>query len=321
METFITHKSALQYWRLHGRAQERDGYRRVSKRPPSCVPSFDAILKSEGFGLPMPLDIMANAPNGRRASQAIRPHLFRGTFPIGSFISVGNGLFVSSPELCFFQMASELPLIKLIELGFELCGSYSLPGTGASGVNVEISGKGFYDRPPLTTAKKLDSFIARMSGAHGRNLAIKALRYITDGAASPMETILVMLLSLPYKYGGYGLPMPELNSHIIPLKSAKRSSSKSYYSCDLYWPELNLAAEYDSDQFHTGGDRIANDSKRRNALAAIGVVVITITNQQIRSIVEFEKAARSLAINMDRQLRYKNPGFAVAQRGLRSLLL
>ncbi|MCL1896611.1 MAG: hypothetical protein FWG03_08705, partial [Clostridiales bacterium] len=40
---------------------------------------------------------------------------------------------VSAPPFCFFQMAGELPLVKLVELGLELCGSYSLPAICGQG--------------------------------------------------------------------------------------------------------------------------------------------------------------------------------------------
>jgi len=136
-----------------------------------------------------------------------------------------------------------------------------------------------------------------------------------------METKLSMLLTLPYKLGGYGLPRPELNSRIIPLQSARKSSSKKYYSCDLYWPEYELAVEYDSTLFHTGSERIADDSKKRNALALMGVTVITVTKQQLYSSVEFEKVAKVLANCLDKRLAYKNPGFAAVHRGLREQLL
>ena len=91
-----------------------------------------------------------------------------------------------------------------------------------------------------------------------------------------METKLAMLLTLPYKHGGYGLIAPEMNSQIIPAKTAKRSVGKKYYSCDLFWHDYDLAVEYDSDLFHTGTTRIANDSKRRNALTALALPLLRL---------------------------------------------
>jgi very-short-patch-repair endonuclease len=160
-----------------------------------------------------------------------------------------------------------------------------------------------------------------MKGVRGQKRAARALRYITDNSASPAETTLTMLLTLPYMLGGYKFPMPHLNTRLNFVGIARRSSSKSYYVCDLYWPDFQLAVEYDSDQFHTGANRIANDSKRRNSLTQLGVIVITVTNDQLRSIKEFANLAGQIAVNMNRELRIKNPKFYEAQRILRKQLL
>ncbi|MCL1846781.1 MAG: hypothetical protein FWF91_02295 [Coriobacteriia bacterium] len=263
----------------------------------------------------MPLDATVSSKAARRVTSVVRSHVFEAALPRGGVVYVGGGLCVSSPELCFFWMASELSLVKLIELGFELCGSYSLPGPAPGE-------EGAYRRPPLTSTKKLAAFVGQMAGAHGVRKATRALRYIADGSASPMETVLVMLLTLPYKLGGYGLYMPELNARVTPAKTAKKIASKSHYYCDLFWPDVDVAAEYDSDQFHTGPDRISSDSKRRNALATMGVLVVTVTNRQIRDTVELEKVAKQLAAGIGKQLRHnEKPGFRNAQRELRGMLL
>jgi len=249
-------------------------------------------------------------------------------------------------------MASELPLIKLIMLGFELCGTYSLSGfagtnntyvyknsgvdgnrdaagtegaTGAAAIAASATLttsalSGFYSRPQLTSVSKLSAFVDRMEGADGVKNARKALNYIADGSASPMETILVMLMILPYRLGGYGLPVPELNSRITPVKEIRSNSSKSFYSCDLLWRDANLAVEYDSNQYHTGAERIASDSKRRNVLNAIGITVYTVTSKQIYSYKELEKVAKLLAIRLGKRLRYENTMFMLKQSNLRSIL-
>ena len=132
---------------------------------------------------------------------------------------------------------------------------------------------------------------------------------------------MVMLLTLPYQLGGYKLKTPMLNGRATPTRAAKSSSSKTFYACDLYWPDANVAAEYDSDAYHTGPKRIASDSKRRNSLASMGINTITVTNHQLRSTVEFEKIAKQLAKHLGKRLQFKNPGFIKARNGLRNLLL
>lgn len=224
---------------------------------------------------------------------------------------------MSSPEFCFLQMADQMSLVELIELGYELCGTYSI----SQGEEQDLSQESLYDKATLTNTKKLEDFTDHMQNTRGRANATRALRYVQDGSASPMETKLTMLLTLPYRLGGYGFIMPEMNSNIIPTKSVRKASSKARYACDLFWPDYALAVEYDSDQYHTGSARIAHDAKRKNALASLDITVITVTRQQVYSSVEFERVARLLAENMERRLVYKRQSFAAAQYELRRQLL
>lgn len=269
------------------------------------------------LGLTQPVHTVISNPNSRWSSKAMKQHVFTGRTPADCFVSVSDRLFVSSPEFCFLQLADQLPLVILIELGYELCGAYSLPAANKT----DPPERGFYYRRPLTSTDKLDAFIAEMAGVKGHKKAVRALRYILDGSASPMETKLSILLTLPYKLGGFGLIMPELNSRIIPSKMVRRSANKASYACDLYWPDYALAVEYDSDQYHTGSARIADDAKRKNILASLGITVITITKRQIYSSAELEKAARLLAKNMDRRLLHKKQDFGAPQHELRKQLL
>jgi very-short-patch-repair endonuclease len=135
-----------------------------------------------------------------------------------------------------------------------------------------------------------------------------------------METALSMMLTLPHMLGGYGIPAPKLNARILLAKTAKRNASRSYYVCDLFWPDYNLAVEYDSDEFHTGAERIANDSKRRNSLASVGITVITVTKRQIYSTTELAKTARLICGNLEKRLQLPIPGFNAKHRELRGQL-
>ena len=321
MDVFISHESALQYWRLHGKVEVKHGRQLRRKNAPAFPPKTSTLLQRNIRGLSFPLDVTVSDSNSRRQSQVIRFHVFSGLLSDGSFIKAGEGILMSSPEFCFLQMADKLSLIKLIQLGFELCGTYSLPVKDPDSTGQSNVGEVIYNRTPLSNVKKLSGFANQMPGVHGRKLALRALQYITDGSGSPMETILTMLLTLPYKLGGYGFRLPKLNSRIIPAKTIKRSSGKRYYSCDLFWPDADLAVEYDSDQHHTGAERIASDSKRRNTLSSAGILIITVTSQQIHDREEFEKVARLIAVNLDKPLRYRDPGFSTTQMALRDTLL
>ena len=357
MDIIISHKSALEYWRLPRNGEIDDAARSRRKGVPSGVPGIADLHSVMPSGLSYPVNLMVNNQNAKWNSKIARRRVYAGRVPDQCFVRIGDGVSVSSPEFCFFQMAEELPLVKLIELGCELCGTYSLPANdedrnklnsassqehdghdamtlypgmdfgsvrkraGGPGKKAETAPRGFRNRPALTSTKALKAFTSHMEGVKGRKKAARALRYIAGGSASPRETILFMLLTLPYKLGGYGLPMPAFNRQINLGKMQKKSRGKAYYKCDLFWAEAEFAVEYDSTMHHTGADRIADDAKKRQDLDELGIHVITVTSKQIGSVLDFESVAKHIAGKLGKQLRYKEPVFTKNRNELRGLLL
>ena len=325
----ISHKSALEYWRARGNVSINNFPKLRQKYAPASLPNLDEINSITSLGLSYPINLMINNQNGKWRSRIARPRIYTGSIPEGCIISIGEGLAVSSPEFCFFQMAGELPLVKLIELGLELSGSYSraanseiIKGTASEFSNgFESMDKTMYSHQQLTNVKTIKALVVRLEGVGGQKKAGRALRFIADGSASPMETIIFMLLTLPYRLGGYGLPMPVLNKEIHIGKATKRKSRKPTYKCDLFWPKANFAIDYDSDFYHTGADRIAYDSKRRLDLNSIGINAFAVTSRQIRNRIEFEELASFIARKLGKRLRYKNTKFFKASRELRDMLL
>ena len=321
MEAFISNGSALEFWRLYRRSQEKRVLSLCYRKPPGKSPDTNALRSGKTWGLTLPIDVMVGTPNARRPSKTLRPHVCPSSLPDGAFLNAGGGLFVSSPEFCFFQMASECPLAKLIALGIELCGSYSLPDKDTAILDQETHESALYDLKPLTSKKKLKAFISHTNGWHGHKQASKAIQYITDGSASPMETILCIFLTLPYRYGGYGLPLPELNGRIYPEKEAKRFVGREFYRGDLLWRKAGVVAEYNSDLEHASPDRIARDAIRRSDLALCGIYEVTVTKRQVFYTELFEKVARQIASKIGRELRYNNKEFSKVHQALRSSLL
>lgn len=268
----------------------------------------------------LPLDIMLRAKEARRSSKHIRPHVCSKVLPDNCFVNAGGGLYVSTPEFCFFQLASEYPLAKLIELGFELCGSYSLPAAEASNGDVDTAEETRYGLLNLTTKRKLLAFAHHMKGEPGYRTTIKALQHVVENSASPMETILTMLLTLPYRLGGYGLAAPKLDSP-LGIKGANKRNLRREYRCDLFWPKAGFAVEYDSTLFHSGTEKLSADSIRRSDLALSGKEVLSVTKNQVYLIEEFDRVAKVVAGKLNKRLRYKNPQFSKAQGELRRQLL
>jgi hypothetical protein len=250
----------------------------------------------------------------RREAKYLKNHIDSNGFPSGSFARIEGGPYVSSPELCFMQMATELSLIELIQFGYELCGRYRMIANKATG-------QGFCEAAPLTDSDKLGRYVARASGIRGRENALLAIRHILDNSASPMETILAMMLTLPHRLGGYALPKPELNSRIKVATNARYATSKGSYECDMFWPDRQLAVEYDSDSYHTKESQIADNAKKRTALSRQGIEVITVTKRQLVNTADLRNIAGTLAVKLDKRLRIPVRKFAKAHDQLRKRLL
>ena len=132
----------------------------------------------------------------------------------------------------------------------------------------------------------------------GREIATRALQFVADNSASPMETKLTMFLCLKRTMGGYGLPFPKLNYPIEPTSAARKAAHKQRYVLDLYWPKRKIDVEYDSDSYHASSEGIASDAQRRNALQLMGITVITVTRGQLYNAASFDRTARTIATSI-----------------------
>ena len=206
--------------------------------------------------------------------------------------------------------ASRADLAETIAVAFELCGTYRLGGL-----------LGFEKADPLTSTKRLNWFASGVQGARGVNRLRCVAARALGGSASPMETALAMLLSLPCSLGGYGLPSPRLNARIDVASKNELNQSKRYYVADLYWPEARFAIEYDSDQWHVGPERIGQDAARRNALLFQGIDVVTVCSQQIMSESRMDDVARIAARALGRSVRPRVREWRKRNRELRRAVL
>ncbi len=327
---FLSHDTALKYWRSYRVSADAKRFS-VSKRNPPTSPQaisdpIKDLLVLEESDSPLPLDVLVGSDWARTISPMINNHIDSHAFPHGSFVKIKQGLYVSSPELCFLQMANQLELIQLIKLGFELCGSYRLDDAIFETVaKCEIIScdmrRGFRPEIPLTTVRRLSAYISKMKGARGIKKASRAMRFLVGGSASPAETTLTMMLSLPYMLGGFKLPTPSLNVRIDISRVARKTTAREFYVCDLFWPNKKVAVEYDSDAFHAKSEQISQDATRRNALFFSGITVITVTRRQLKSSIEMRRVAHLLSRLLAKRLLYRDPEFTEKHMMLRKSLL
>ena len=174
-------------------------------------------------------------------------------------------------------------------LGMELC------GTSAHQTIGDQASRAFFRQPrrtpddtletrwngpkitPATTATELDDYLANLTRIKGVGPARKALRYLMDGSASPGESILAIMTTLPCHLGGYGFKDVRLNP-AIPVDGARRRLTRAdAYHPDCYLKQLDIDLEYESNLHHSKPSDIAHDKARRNDIQALGIEVWDVT--------------------------------------------
>lgn len=304
MSVFIGYRSAYEYWRAcdpspvaaSSRAHPKPGNRPAIKL--DDLDNFDE-----------PLHIVVADSNDRVRTEGVRSHVWTGVFSAGSFVKLSAGAYVSSPERSFMEMAGELSLIELIRYGYVLCSKYAY----------DNSERGFHERPPVTTVQSIARFAEKTGSRNGAKNAARALRFIANTSASPMETNLVMSLCLPRMIGGYGLELPELNPRVEAR--TKGLIERDHFSCDLYWRKRRIAVEYDSREHHSGAEAETRDSSRRSALLSHRITTVSITPEQFFDARKLDEAARAVAKLIGQRLPKNEPRWMMKRYNLRAELL
>jgi len=248
-------------------------------------------------------------------------HVFSREIPFGSFLDIGHGICICTPQYVFLRLGAKYDLIELVKTGMELCGTYSrweLPSATHSKRAQEDKGCTF-DIPPILQARHLRLFLERLKGHGGVVKARTAAQYALDGSASPMETAVYLLLCLPKRYGGYGLPKPLLNPKLT-IKNPSGTETIERYP-DLFWKGPNIDVEYNSDDKHSGEWSRYRDSRREVELTVADVRVLPLTRDQVMDAEGFDEFAHGLRRMLGIQKRAMDASWQQRRNELRHSLL
>ena len=259
------------------------------------------------------LDILVPSAGGRHACSDVRMHLCTRALPEESFRVLASGLLVASPELCFLQMCDVCgSLGRMVELGFELCGSYAFGVDGGT-----LAGS----RPPLTSVARIAEYLERCPGARGRSKARSALRWVMNGSASPMETLLAMELGMPKRLGGRGFPPFALNQRLeLPDEHLRRFARRSFVYVDLLFESADLCLEFDSYEHHADREEYDSTQARANALRSLGLRVNSVTYGQVNTLGRFDDLVWNLETQLGLRHRPCEKATRAHQRALHGLL-
>ena len=312
---YISHSSALAYWRTNPPWYVLEGGDRDIRSLRSCARTADEFLSfnvpESEFGCD-PVNILVPGSNPPRCPSRFKPHKQYKQLPRHALYPLWDGMFVTSPELCFVQMCQSLTFIEALELGMELCGTYALrPGS--------LEGMAQRDYP-LIDAEALRRHLRSWQGLNGLSLARKVAQYLSTGSASPMETKLYLLLCLPLQYGGYNLGRPELNPE-IPLDPAEREILRNTkIKPDMLWRQKGLVVEYDGSQ-HEEERQSKYDALRITVLEGKGYTVRRVKRHQLYNSLAFDSFATSTAELLNVRKRPITLKHQLAREALRKALL
>ena len=287
------YKTAFQIVRAIGpiaRTAPHETTRVLPPQPPSSkeVRQRIELLESTypGMLIARPAHVLAADASLRRTSSSCTSHVCSAHLRGKPLVNLGNRTYISTAALTFALAAAREPnKVCLLELGYELCGSYQTWRTGVPTA---------YQVDPLTCTKALRAFVSRNPSLRGSGKIEAILPYLADGSASPRETKQALVFGLPMMYGGYGLGIPRMNFEVEASAAARALTGKSSFRCDLCWPEAKLDVEYQSRENHSGEEKRISDSRRTNALIAMGWTVIGITNDELDSLAATDAIAEAI---------------------------
>ena len=323
VEIVLGHTSSMEFWRtkrshsqtrtLLARRCEPQDFRSGSYD--EAKPSVDALDRIERIGLKQhsnPVHLIVPNVSSRVRTARITCSVFDKRIPQSAFVHAGDGVFVAAPELCLLLEARTAAFANLVETGYEFCGNYRLPTL--------MNGDMTPDQPPLTSIPKISAFLSRAQNISGISTARKAVSHILPNSESPKESQLSIVSCFPGRLGGYGFPQAALNYPIRISEKARGRNVSRICRCDLYWPEAKLDVEYDSRLHHAGEAEQVKDSARRTALAYAGILVITVTSEQLHTRSEMDKVAHAMAKRMGRRCRCRARDWELRRIKLRSQL-
>lgn len=312
---YVSHNSALTYWRTNPPRYVMEGGDRDIRSLRNCartVDDFQSFNVSESDFGRRPIDILVPGSNPPRCSDRFRPHKQYKQLPRHALYPLWDGVFVTSPELCFVQMCQSLSFVEALELGMELCGTYALRPGGIEGMVQRDY--------PLVDVETLRRHLQVWQGFSGLPLARKVSKYLVAGSASPMETKLYLLLCLPLQYGGYNLGYPELNPEMELDQAEMEVLRCTKVKPDMLWRQKRLIVEYDGRQ-HEEELQSKYDALRITILEGRGYTVRRIKRHQVYNPVSFDSFASSTAALLGVRRRPAILKHQLAREGLRRALL
>ena len=288
----------------HGTADrvlERCAHEGIELEPVSSSVLEDFVSECVGtretldhLGIPLgeSIELLVGKPSLRKYRGTIATHLLSQLPPEGSILRINEGIYVVSPELCLLQQASQLHPVNLCQMLGRYLGS-------SSPVQMDNGVTRLAERPSLTDEERIASLLRGAKSRKGRGILLDAMAWTCSGAASPQETNLQLTLTLPPRFGGFGLNRPLLNETIELGEKARRLYPHGSVKVDLLLKEVGFGLEYQGKEH---GDQLDEDYARFLAVHREGIELWFVANGQLRDAYQMSYIAEEIARRTGRRI-------------------
>ena len=206
--------------------------------------------------------VLVSGSVSRRASDTVVRHRWNTPIPHGGLLLVGSGIYMSSPEFIYLQLAGMLSDVQLALVGCWMCGKYRIT------IDESTGKEALQSVSPLTSPERLATFLGQAKGAYGLMRARRVLSLVAANTESPTETDMYAMTCFPRLLGGQGAPKATLNHEIkvVPEDAGILDrQNRTSWRIDMCWPELRKGVEYLGKQHATTP---GEDRERMNSLVA-----------------------------------------------------
>lgn len=323
--TIYSHDTALSLLRVCCDRLVQDGPERFSRPPTNKLEAIPGTVVHQGYPNQQEIDYVRSLTGNQdtqvhvqvlRKYRINRPKVTCHTIIPQqipkNYLHLSNALYIPPVEEVLFQICQSTTFIQALKYAYELCGCYSLPAHDQHRQNLQKVS-------PFVLPSQVIEHVAQKPRTHGKRAVLEVMKFVLPFSASPMETVLVIILVLPRRLGGYGLPSPHLN---FPINYRHTNGAESRFFLDLFWPEFNLAIEYDSDEHHFVNLEAAyHDADRRLVLRKMGIETIVVTKGQMMQLPMLDNVAEAAMKKMGKRVRPATPELLERRRSLHEALL
>ncbi|MGN0286487.1 MAG: hypothetical protein ACI4B6_02325, partial [Atopobiaceae bacterium] len=305
---YVGFESALDFWRgdtrlgmyedcidPDGELSYCDGF--DSDCAASSLSANDGISR---LGDAYPIDLMVGV-DATHEARGVKVHRLRANLPSRSFVRGRGNVRVASPELVFLQMAASYSLVELLKLGMELCGTYALSAANSDG---------FVPRRRICSVGRIKRFLSWCERNPGIKKARVAANMLMDGSNSPLESKVMLGLTMPPRYGGLGIRKPVLNQMRKTTWLQAETIGEHEYFYDARWSgtlpsgqRYSIDCEVDSNAHFNDPSKARSDVERKDNIQFMQTTHISITSEELYDAEKFARKGLMIAKHIGQRVR------------------